>query len=379
MLAFNQLSYWEKESYLKHVDFLIIGSGIVGLSTAIHLKKAKPNKNVLVLERGYLPSGASTKNAGFACIGSASEILDDINNNSEHEVFETIEKRWQGLVYLRELLGVVSIEYLELGSHELFKPNEKAIFNHSIEQIEWLNQHLKRITGIEQNFQVANSYCEKSGFYGFNKAISNKAEGQLNTGKMMQRLVQLAIGLGIQILNGIEVKTIENHEIISNYGKISFDKLAICVNGFAKQFLPNEDVKPARAQVVITSPIPDLKVRGIHHFDKGYYYFRNIGNRVLFGGGRNLDFEGEETDELNTSDKIINHLSYLLESQILPNSSFTIEQHWAGTMGVGKTKKPIIKQLEKNIYCGVRLGGMGVAIGSLVGKDLADLIITHST
>ena len=42
-------------------------------------------------------------------------------------------------------------------------------------------------------------------------------------------------------------------------------------------------------------------------------------------------------------------------------------------MGIGNTKKPIVKELSDNVICGVRLGGMGIAIGSLVGKNLADL------
>ena len=43
-------------------------------------------------------------------------------------------------------------------------------------------------------------------------------------------------------------------------------------------------------------------------------------------------------------------------------------------MGVGTHKKPIVEQLSNNVYCGVRMGGMGVAIGSLVGQELADLV-----
>jgi hypothetical protein len=43
-------------------------------------------------------------------------------------------------------------------------------------------------------------------------------------------------------------------------------------------------------------------------------------------------------------------------------------------MGVGNQKKAIVKQLSEHVFCGVRLGGMGVAIGSLVGKELAELI-----
>ena len=43
-------------------------------------------------------------------------------------------------------------------------------------------------------------------------------------------------------------------------------------------------------------------------------------------------------------------------------------------MGVGEKKKPIVKQLSNHVYCGVRLGGMGVAIGASVGRDLASLV-----
>jgi len=43
-------------------------------------------------------------------------------------------------------------------------------------------------------------------------------------------------------------------------------------------------------------------------------------------------------------------------------------------MGVGTEKKPIIKHYSPNVVCAVRMGGMGVAIGSLVGKEAAKLI-----
>ena len=108
--------------------------------------------------------------------------------------------------------------------------------------------------------------------------------------------------------------------------------------------------------------------------DEGYYYFRNIDNRILFGGGRNLDFKGEETTDLSQTALIQNQLEALLKTTILPNIPFEIDRRWSGIMGVGSQKKPIVKQLSNHIFCGVRLGGMGVAIGSLVGQELANLI-----
>ena len=146
-------------------------------------------------------------------------------------------------------------------------------------------------------------------------------------------------------------------------------------NGFANKIINNIDLKPARAQVLITKPIDNLRIQGTFHMDEGYYYFRNINGRILFGGGRNLDFEGETTSELNTTQLIQDQLKKILNETILPNTKFEIDYSWSGIMGVGESKTPILKKLSSNVYCGIRLGGMGVAIGSLVGSDLADLYL----
>jgi len=151
------------------------------------------------------------------------------------------------------------------------------------------------------------------------------------------------------------------------------NKLLFATNGFASK-LTNNEVKPARAQVLITEPIKNLDIRGTFHLDKGYYYFRNFEDRILLGGGRNLDFEGETTTELTQTEKIQNRLEELLKNVILPNQEFKIAHRWSGIMGIGNSKNPIVSQLSQNVYCGVRLGGMGVAIGSLTGKELAELL-----
>jgi glycine/D-amino acid oxidase-like deaminating enzyme len=52
---------------------------------------------------------------------------------------------------------------------------------------------------------------------------------------------------------------------------------------------------PGRGQIVVTKPIQSLDYQGTFHFNDGYYYFRTIGKRILFGGGRNEDIEGENT------------------------------------------------------------------------------------
>lgn len=366
------LSYWEIKSWLTNIDFTIVGSGIVGLSCALQLKSKFPKANILVLEKGALPQGASTKNAGFACFGSLSEILDDLETHSEDEVCQLVKKRVDGLQLLRETLGDKTIDYQELGGYELYSKADD-LFEQCLSQKDKINTLLKPIFKTDV-------YSTKDNIFKFENIksnyIFNRFEGQIDTGKMMVSLTQLAFKRGIKILNKIRVdgfsEEVNSVKIKTSEFEFSTSKLLITTNGFASQLI-NESVKPARAQVLITEPIKNLHIKGTFHLDMGYYYFRNINDRILFGGGRNLDFEGEETTELKQTEQIQNKLEDLLKTTILPNRPFEIDYRWSGIMGVGNQKKAVVKQLSNHVFCGVRLGGMGVAIGSLVGKELADL------
>jgi glycine/D-amino acid oxidase-like deaminating enzyme len=87
-----------------------------------------------------------------------------------------------------------------------------------------------------------------------------------------------------------------------------------------------------------------------------------------------LDFEGETTTKFESNALIHEALLKKLSTEILPGVPFEIERAWSGIMCVGNEKKPIIKSLNKNVHAGVRMGGMGVAIGSAVGKALSKLV-----
>ncbi|GAA4892443.1 FAD-dependent oxidoreductase [Flaviramulus aquimarinus] len=368
------LSYWEIKNWLTNIDFTIVGSGIVGLSCALQLKKQHPKANVLVLEKGVLPQGASTKNAGFACFGSLSEILDDLQSHSEAEVLELIKKRMEGLNFLRNTLGDQTINYKNHGGYELFTESDSELFQLCLSKKDAINKMLKPIFKDDIFSLHDNSFNFKNIK---NQYVYNPYEGQLDTGKMMESLMYLALKQGVKILNSIQVESFseinDSVKIKTNAFEFSSSKLMIATNGFASQLI-NEKVKPARAQVLITKPLKNLHIKGTFHLNKGFYYFRNINNRILLGGGRHIDFKGEETTVLNQTAKIQNTLEDLLKTTILPETAFEIDQRWSGIMGVGNQKKALVKQLSNNVFCGVRLGGMGIAIGSLVGKELADLV-----
>jgi glycine/D-amino acid oxidase-like deaminating enzyme len=370
------ISYWELKHYFKNIDLIIIGSGIVGLNTAFYFKKNNPKAKILVLEKGILPSGASTKNAGFACFGSPSELLSDLKNIPEETVWETVKMRWDGLKLLRKNLGDKNIGFKRHGGYELF--NNKTSYTNCFEAIDYLNKKTKEFIGKKNIYSDSGSSIKSFGFKNINGIILCREEGQIDTAKMFNSLLQLVQKHDITILNNIEITGISDTkqgvELQSNLGVFKSKKVVVAVNGFAKELLKLKDVGPARAQVLITKPIANLKLKGTFHYDEGFYYFRNIDNRILFGGGRNLDLKGETTTQIGTTPKIQNQLEKLLKTVIMPGQKFEIEHRWAGIMGVGTEKKPIIKHYSPNVVCAVRMGGMGVAIGSLVGKEASKLI-----
>jgi gamma-glutamylputrescine oxidase len=373
----DQLSFWERNTYFENIDFLIVGAGIVGFSTAIELRKKHSSAKVVILERGYLPSGASTKNAGFACFGSVTEILDDLQNMNESVVWNTVEKRWKGLQNLRSLVGDDSMELQTNGSWDLIRESDTTDLRSLAEKLDYLNYNIRVITGEKEVYSFDPHCAENFGFGGIKGSFKNRLEGQIHTGKLITKLHQLATELGVHFLFGIEVIALQSNlyhcSLQTSIGFFKAKQVLVCTNGFASQLLPHLKVKPARAQVLVTTPIQNLRVKGTFHYQQGYYYFRNIEDRILLGGGRNLDFEGETTTELTTTTHIVDALKNLLREVILPRDHFDIAYQWSGIMGVGPVKAPIVERLDERISIGVRMGGMGVAIGSLIGKELAEL------
>lgn len=368
------LSYWELKNWFTNVDYTVVGSGIVGLHAALRLRERFPNSKILVLEKGMLPHGASTKNAGFACFGSISEIVDDLKSHSEEEVIRLIKKRWEGLQLLRKRLGDTIIDFKPYGGFELFLKEDEGGYNDCIRKLPFINEILKPLFKSD----VFAKKIDRFGFASIQEyLVFNPFEAQIDTGDMMQALLRNAVSENILILNQQTVTAYldKGNEVQVALVDFTFKtkKLLFATNGFANE-LTKGAVHPARAQVLITEPIQNLVIKGAFHLDKGYYYFRNIGDRILLGGGRNLDFEAENTSEFGQTEIIQKKLEQLLKEVILPNQDFQIEHRWSGIMGVGSSKNPIVSQLSDNVYCGVRLGGMGVAIGSLIGTELADLV-----
>ncbi len=373
-----QLSFWEHDAMLD-ADCIVIGGGIIGLQTALEWRECRPQDRIMVLERGLLPAGASSRNAGFACFGSLTEILSDFDTMGEAAALAMVERRRRGLDRLRQRLGDAAIGYENFGGFELLTDSGLA----AVQRLDEVNSKLRPLFG-QDVFSIDAAGLAAARFGPQVKAlVRNSFEGQVHSGRLMRALAKLAAARGIEIHTGAQVTALEENGggvqvRVAGERALAFraPRVAVCTNGLTGALLNDSGIVPARGQVVVTEPVAGLPWRGTYHLDQGFYYFRNVGERVLLGGGRNLAFDAEATADMALTDTIQTALERLLRDTILPGREARIEHRWSGVMGFAADKQPIVRRLSGRIVLGFGCNGMGVALGAEIAAETAALLDT---
>lgn len=359
-------SFWEVDTFHRQSDLLVVGGGITGLSTALFFKRKHPESRVAVLERNWPPLGASTRNAGFACIGSVGEHLADLKKEEEARVGNRIRQRYEGLQLLRKTLGDDRIGYEPCGGCELFTSDEQfqAVSSH----IDRFNNWLAELTGEREVYSIS----KRNGY----PVIKNRLEGALHAGRMIATLVEAVQREGIPILWNCRVGQIDQEEgavLLTCGTTLKAGKIVVATNGFIRQLLPEIDVTPARGYIFVSRKLDVMPWKGTFHHDRGYIYFRNLGNRLLLGGARNADERNEATDQFGVNKTIKNRLLEF-SGGVLKFSDMQIEYEWSGIMGFTPTKTPVVQHIGDHLAVAAGLSGMGVAIGMEIGRSTAEMI-----
>lgn len=375
------LSIWETESFYAPQDLIIVGAGLLGLWTALAVKERKPHTRITLVDRNPSPLGASTRNAGFACFGSPTELLHDAGLLGTDDMLAIAEMRFKGLEKIRRHFTNTQIEWDSCGGYEAI--NSTYIHWADLpDKIHWLNRQLSDITRKHDTFLEAGHSMKDLGLQRFDTLIQNTLEAGLHSGKLLQALIQKVQSAGITLLSGIEIRGWEKqadtiHLHTDSHIRLQSRQVLFTVNAFTQELLPELQITPARGQILVTTPIKNLGMKGTFHFDEGYYYWRNLGNRILIGGARNQAFMEEATSELACTDTIKQALTGFLKEHISPRYLFEIEYHWTGIMGFTPDKKPLLKEVSAGIFAAIACNGMGVALSPIVAENAANMLIAQ--
>jgi len=378
--------YWETEHLLRPADFTVVGAGIVGMSTALHLKRKRPEALVRLVERSPLSSGGTTRNAGFACFGSAGEWLDDLETLGVEELGCLIGMRAEGLAELMGLLGPDAIGLQWTGGWELLGSGEDDVqlgerirsaldaLQHTATPV--LRQALGSVHPLGDPGSAVTIDPVMARRVNAELAIALPWEGMLHTGRMVSAFHRELDAIGVHRLHGVQVETLEEEMagwvLDTSVGPLRSGTVGLCTNGLAAQLIDGLDVQSVPNRVLVLRVPSGVLPTGTYHLDRGYLYMRTLDDHhVLFGGGRHwgiklpLPPEDDREAEARWDQALLDAAKKWIEVE-------TVTHRWTGWLGVGTDRRPLIGEDRPGLHHAVRMGGMGVAIGARVGRELAE-------
>lgn len=366
MTRLRARSWWERDLHLarrppvalpERVDVLIVGAGFMGRWLAHFLSRLPTPPATLVVERDAFTWGASSRNAGFLTCGQLSEMATDAEQAGLDAVIDTFLMRLRGMEIVRrefpefvvDTAGSFDWDPLDHVRRELARTLNDAAGRDVYEVRE------ARIGGVRR------------------AAMFNRADGGLDPAALLLKLEGSA-GAAATFAFGVEVREIGDGragvETPSGAGEVRYGHAFVCTNAFTSQLHPASRVQPGRGQVIVTSPVTSDAPRALGYRNRGYDYFRWVGDRLLFGGGRHLHPEENGPTELLPTEGVRRYLREAA-AEVIGHDRFEVEHHWAGIMGFAGGAHlggPPRSRIDDSAEALAGFGGMGVALTPAVAE-----------
>ena len=396
--GFEPKSYWMKtRNYTPgaplegqvEADVAIIGGGYTGLSTAYHLKKARPGMRVAILESEIIGFGASGRNGGFnmtlfgLTLGLTALRFGRTQAKQAHLYMERSVDLLQGLV--SELGLDCDYEhpgFLRVATSEKYKKrilHEMELAHKlGIGGITWLDKH--------QVSREVNSPM-------YLGAWSEPRCGILNPAKLAWSWAETLRPMGIEIYEKTPVMEIQKGPkkitLLTPAGRVRTEKAVIAANAWSHFFpgLKNRQV-PAWTHVVISEPLTRAQFQSIGWQNRQgiedarnlvHYYRLTADNRILMGGravstSRGYDMDKERNESVFAGLK--NDVRQLFPD--LKDLKFT--DAWGGPVSVPMDMAPALGYLgDKRVVYSLGCVGHGVSLTHLNGQTIRDLVLERKT
>lgn len=369
------VSYWQSAGDKKNIetDFLVIGGGIAGLSTAYWLEKKYPSSKITLVERHKMGSGASGRNAGFVTCGSSEHFAKLVNDFGTEKALEI----WQFSEQNRELLkseiikdGVDKVLYANTGSCTVAASD--VDYNRYVALADTMNRLGIDVELIDES-RIKKHYAVK----GFKGGIEYRQDGEVHP---LLLLNQMRAHLqATEIIEDQEVCKVESGSYVhceTQHLKIKSNKVIVTLNGYLGLLWPSWErhVRPQRGQVIVTEPLPK-RVKGPCYLTKHLCYFRQMPTgELLIGGFRNIDLENENTYSDQVSDKIQSALFEFTKNFFDFTANVKIKNQWSGIMGFTNDGQMIMGESpeHKNVYLVAGCSGHGMGLSFHAAKVLVD-------
>lgn len=372
-------SFWQdfklntQTSKLKDYDYVIVGGGIAGLSTAYWLLQKNSELKIGIVEKNQIGYGASGRNAGFVTCGSTEHFIklkDQFGLEKAVEIWKFSEEN-------RKLLQEHIIQ--DQADKLDFKITGSCTVAANSERWVYYQEMIKTMRA--QNIDVyevnASEMDRDYGVTGFEGGVVYAGDGYIHPVKLLAEILKK---VRVHIHENSEVRSVskagEKFVIKTDKEELHAQNVVITVNAYLPLVNPKFStlIVPGRGQILLTKPLPQF-VKGPCYLTKHLCYFRQLPTgELLIGGFRNLATESEKTHADQTTETIQQALFSFIKNHFRFGPQAEIARQWAGIMGYSPDGQMILgaSESEPHLHYFAGCSGHGMGLSFKAAKTLVD-------
>lgn len=355
-------------------DICVIGGGIAGCSTALHL--AERGYRVVLLEAHRVGWGASGRSGaqaipGIACGQHKLQAL--VGDADARRIWDVSV---EGLRLQRELIARHGIDCdLRTGQmHVAIKPRQERELREEVATLhgEYGYDSIRMVEREELRAILATDRYIAGNY--------DSAGGHLHPLKYTQGLAAAAERAGVRIFEDSRAlayaRVAGALEVTTATGRVRCRSLALCGNAWLGPFAPalSRKIMGVGTYIVATQPLGAERAAALIRNDAAVtdinwvidYFRRSADHRLLFGG--RVSYSG--LDPLGTR-----RATRARMLAVFPQlADADIEHAWGGYVDITMNRAPHFGRLEPDVYFLQGFSGHGIALTGVAGKLLAEAI-----
>ena len=395
----SQLPFWlaqalESEQGPSHpplhgrqqADVCIVGGGFTGLWTAILCKQARPDWQIVVLEKDRCGSGASGRNGGCMLTWST-KYLSLLRLFGEAEALRLVRASEQAVFDIARFCLQHGIDAeLRLGGavYAASNPAQSGSLSRVLAALTEQGAQRWQALNADETRQLSGSARMQDGFY-------SDAAGSLQPGKLVRGLLRVACAMGVRVYEHSAMQALQENGqvcITTANGQIEASQAVLATNAdMARQFpVFANSVVLVSSDMIITEVRPETiaqlgldKGQAVCDLRTFVHYWRSTpdGRLMLGKGGNRIAFGNRLHGYFNQPSIYQQGLQHALAGFFPPLAASPIAQSWTGASDRSASGFPFFGTLpgHQRVHYGFGYSGNGVVQCYLGGQILSSLLL----
>jgi gamma-glutamylputrescine oxidase len=354
-------------------DVCVIGGGIAGTSTALHL--AERGFDVILLEAQRIGWGASGRSGAQVLPGLAAsqDTLEKlIGVDDAHKVWDVSVA---GVHLVRELIARHGIDGEFVAGHMLTAVKAR----HDVRLRAYIDELQRRYAYDGIRYMPAAEVRSVVASNRYRGALYDSNAGHLHPLKYTLGLATAAERLGVRIFEGTRAVEFAGRapvRVRTAAGDVRCRQLVLCGNVYlgpiARQLqarimavgtciVATEPLGAARAQALITNNAAVADMNWVLD-----YFRRSADQRLLFGG--RISYAGFDPDRIAAATRA-------RMTRVFPQlQDVKVQFAWGGHVGITGNRAPDFGRLNPDVYYLQGFSGHGIALAGMAGKLVSEAI-----